>query len=102
MANQFELIQDTDSRWLLTGELTRLTIIGKQQKHFAKFAKNSQQVLDLSKISKIDTAGLAWLLSLLEYALAQQIILTYSQAPEELVKLAKLSQVHDILPLVND
>lgn len=102
MANQFELIKHHDNLWFLTGELTRLTIVGNQQKHFAKFAKNSQQALDLSKISKIDTAGLAWLLSLLEYALAQQITLTYSQAPEELVKLAQLSQVHDILPLVND
>lgn len=94
----FEITAVNDNQIQIKGELTRQSISGKQQKYFAKICKSSKQDVDLSGINKIDTAGLAWLIALFEYAGKKQIQLNYSQPPMELVKLAKLSQVESLLP----
>ncbi|WP_185962695.1 lipid asymmetry maintenance protein MlaB [Thalassomonas sp. M1454] len=99
MANSFELKNIDEQNWQIVGELTRHTISGRQQKYFSVLAGNTTQSIDLTHLSKVDTAGLAWLLTLIEYAKLQQIELTYSQAPAELVKLAKLSHVDSFLSM---
>ncbi|WP_371376704.1 lipid asymmetry maintenance protein MlaB [Thalassotalea aquiviva] len=98
MANQFSVSVIDDGQLAIVGELSQHSIIGKQNKYFQEVIDNPNPVIDLSSINKIDTAGLAWLICLNEYALNNQISLTYSQPPQELVKLAKLSQVYDFLP----
>ncbi|WNC68100.1 STAS domain-containing protein [Thalassotalea nanhaiensis] len=99
MATQFNINIITTEKTELTGQLTRQSIAGKQERTFAKLTKNKLQDIDLSKVSKFDTAGLAWLLALIEYANKQQTEITYSQVPIELVKLAKLSGVDTLLPI---
>jgi len=83
----------------ISGQLTRQSIAGKQEKNFSKLTKATNQEIDLSGIVKIDTAGLAWLLALFEFAEKKQIQISYSQPPIELVKLAKLSGVDKLLPI---
>ncbi len=101
MANKFDFSYLDKQSLQLVGDLTRHTIVGKQQKYFAILTSDAIQVVDFTKVNRVDTAGLAWLLSLLEYAATKQIKLTYSQAPIELVKLAQLSHVQHLLPLTN-
>ncbi len=99
MANKFTCQAGVDGKVLINGELTQHSIVGKQQKLFKSIITAKQHDIDLSTVNKIDTAGLAWLIALHEFAVTKQSNLTYSQAPLELVKLAKLSQVDDLLIL---
>ncbi|WNC72938.1 STAS domain-containing protein [Thalassotalea psychrophila] len=99
MPTQFNINIISTEQSALTGHLTRQSIAGKQERVFAKLTKNKLQEIDLSQVSKFDTAGLAWLLALIEYANKQQTEITYSQVPMELVKLAKLSGVQTLLPI---
>ncbi|WP_371188062.1 lipid asymmetry maintenance protein MlaB [Thalassotalea maritima] len=96
MNNQFTLAA-TDASIQVIGDLTRKTIIGKQQKVFADIVNGQHQAVDLSQLKNVDTAGLAWLLMLFQYAKQKQSTINYSQAPVELVKLAKLSRVDQLL-----
>lgn len=99
MPTQFKLNVISLEKSTLTGQLTRQSIAGKQERTFAKLTKHQSQDIDLSGVSKFDTAGLAWLLALIEYANSKQTEITYSQVPIELVKLAKLSGVQALLPI---
>ena len=83
MVNGFDFASIEANKRQIRGELTRKTIHGKQQKVFAQLLDGSTQDIDLSKVSKFDSAGLAWLLALFEFANEQQIVITYSQPPQE-------------------
>ncbi|MDN3653526.1 STAS domain-containing protein [Thalassotalea ponticola] len=99
MTHQFTIDENPQGMLAIVGELTRKSIIGKQQSVYEDILAKYQQGIDLSKLNKIDTAGLAWLLSLYQCALQKQITINYSQAPSELVKLATLSRVNELLAL---
>lgn len=97
MANQFNCVLNATGILCIEGDLTQHSIIGRQQKYFNSIIDKKELKVDLSTINNIDTAGLAWLIALQECAIKKQSRLTYSQAPQKLVKLAKLSQVYDLL-----
>ncbi|QBY04788.1 STAS domain-containing protein [Thalassotalea sp. HSM 43] len=99
MSNDFTIDTNDDGQLAVVGELTRKSIIGKQQKVFADIVSQDSQDIDLSKLNKVDTAGLAWLIALFEFAAQKQIKINYSQPPLELVKLATLSRVNELLAL---
>ncbi|WP_394172723.1 STAS domain-containing protein [Thalassotalea litorea] len=86
----------------LSGELTRKSIVGKQQKNFLSILVSNQQRVDLKALKKVDTAGIGWLLALIELAGEKQFEISYSNPPEELVKLARLSRVEQLLPIVKN
>ncbi|TKB47901.1 STAS domain-containing protein [Thalassotalea mangrovi] len=86
----------------LTGELTRKSIIGKQQRNFLSILASNRQGVDLKALKKVDTAGLGWLLALTELASKKQIEISYSNPPAELVKLARLSRVEQLLPITEN
>ncbi|WP_082897046.1 lipid asymmetry maintenance protein MlaB [Thalassotalea crassostreae] len=98
----FSISAAENNRYVINGELIRQSINGKQDKHFKELTQHKNQNLDLSGINKIDTAGLAWLIALFEEAQRKQIEISYSQPPLELVKLAKLSGIENLLPIVNE
>ena len=83
----------------LSGELTRQTIAMIDDKTVVSLLEKSQMVLSLDKVSKIDTAGLAWLFELLERAQSKHCTLTFAALPEKLNKLIALSGVEGFLPL---
>jgi phospholipid transport system transporter-binding protein len=88
---------------MLAGELTRQSIpqLVKEQATNKLFGyqKVKRVVVDLKKVSKVDTAGLAWLLQQIEIAQANACQLTFAHLPSELIKLAKLSGVDGFLPV---
>ncbi len=87
------------SELIFTGELTRNTISPSFEKKSAQLITNEQNVFNLAAVSKIDTAGLAWLLLMLEQAGKRAIKLKFIHIPDELTKLAKLSAVDSFLPV---
>ena len=86
---------------LLEGKLTRNTITKRFEKNAQEIFKRDIQVVDLSQVTKVDTAGLAWLLLLVEKANQRRYTFSLVNLPQELLKLAKLCAVDTFLPTKN-
>lgn len=84
---------------VVKGELTRRTISPAFEKKSYALITPLASTLNLSAVSKIDTAGMAWLLMVLEIAKKAQHIIEFTHLPKELIKLAKLSGVDLFLPV---
>jgi phospholipid transport system transporter-binding protein len=50
-------------------------------------------------VSQVDTAGLAWILLLIELAASKACHISLINLPEDLLKLATLSAVDTLLPI---
>ncbi|WP_206485184.1 STAS domain-containing protein [Thalassotalea sp. G2M2-11] len=92
-------VQQQGKRLVVTGELTRRTVIKRFEKQSTGLLNQQIQLIDLAKVTQSDTAGLAWLLLIIEYAKQQSISLKIINIPHELIKLAKLSAVDSFLPV---
>ncbi|WP_426358842.1 STAS domain-containing protein [Pseudocolwellia sp. HL-MZ19] len=80
------------------GELSIFTIDVAFEKKTLHAFHNKNVVIDLAGINKIDTAGLAWLLCLVEAANKTKSEISFHNIPQDLIKLAKLSAVDLFLP----
>lgn len=89
----------TDDSIELAGELTRQTVMTIPNKSIKQIVSRQTAVIDLQKVSQVDTAGLAWLFYLLEQASQTGCLLTYSSVPTKLNKLISLSGVEGFLPV---
>jgi|TARA_R110001592_G_scaffold200902_2_gene449874 phospholipid transport system transporter-binding protein len=89
---------EKDSRVVFSGELTLLTIDNSFEKKSKALIKSGVLIFDLSNVSKVDTACLAWLLAMLELSNKTDCQLTFDNLPKDLIKLAQLSCVDMFLP----
>ena len=89
----------SESNSVLTGELTRQTVVQISKKSIKQLVVQQSLVLDLQQVTRIDTAGLAWLFYLLEQASAASCKLSFSNVPAKLNKLISLSGVEGFLPI---
>ena len=80
------------------GELSVFTIDTAFEKKTLHSFHNKNVVIDLAGVSKIDTAGLAWFLCLVEEANKTKSEISFHNIPPDLIKLAKLSAVDLFLP----
>lgn len=87
-----------DNTISLEGELTRHTLMQVSKKAIESLRNNEQMVVDLNQVSKVDTAGLAWLFYLLEQAQVVNCQLSFANLPTKLDNLINLSGVEGILP----
>lgn len=94
--NQFSLEKNA-STINVVGELTRHTIDNKNQNSIEPYLTGSDIIIDLSSVNKIDTAGLAWLLLVIEQSYVKRVKLHFTHLSDELVKLAKLSGVESLI-----
>ncbi|MCO4799817.1 MAG: STAS domain-containing protein [Colwelliaceae bacterium] len=92
-------IKQQDEQLFLTGELTRKTVNAAFEKKSEHLITKQISSLNLSAVSKVDTAGLAWLLLVLEQANQKQQTIHFTNIPAELFKLATLSAVDTFLPI---
>jgi len=83
----------------LSGELTRHSIMQITKKSIKELFSPSSTTVDLAQISRIDTAGLAWLFYLLEQASIDDCELYFVNIPTKLDKLIRLSGVEGFLPV---
>jgi phospholipid transport system transporter-binding protein len=86
----------------ISGELSRHSVADIKSNEYQNWLAHGAINVDLSKISKADTAGLAWLFYLLEQAEKYSCHLSFSNIPEKLTKLITLSGVDGLLPLTCD
>jgi phospholipid transport system transporter-binding protein len=92
-------LSNAEGNSFLEGELTRQTVMQISKKSIKQLLAQQSSIVDLEKVSRIDTAGLAWLFYLLEQANASRCQLTFSNIPAKLTKLISLSGVEGFLPL---
>lgn len=83
----------------LVGDLTRHTVPKLSKNVGDQLFKQPSSILDLSQVQKVDTAGLAWLLALLEQAEQKACTLLLAGLSDQLVKLSQLSAVDQFLPI---
>lgn len=90
-----------DGQLCLQGQLTRHTLQKKNYQQINQALQTSALVINLKEVKKTDTAGLAWLLYLIEQAKKNNCNLSFVHASHELIKLAKLSNADTLLPINN-
>lgn len=83
----------------LVGELTRHSLMQITKESVRELLLPASTTLDLAKITRIDTAGLAWLFNLLEQASANNCQLSFVNISAKLDKLIHLSGVEGFLPV---
>ncbi len=93
--------QITDDRLILHGNLTLASVKNIYQKSLP-LAKHSQlpQLIDLAKVKRVDSAGLALLLEWQSWAVMRQHYFCYCNVPEKLLKLASLCGATEVLNMV--
>ncbi len=95
--------KEQQSGFALSGQLNRNTVVGAWPhlaKDFSAAAKNHQTIkLNLADVSHIDTAGLAWLVNMIAEQKKQGQSISLHNCTDSLLKLAKISDVHSLLPL---
>jgi phospholipid transport system transporter-binding protein len=84
---------------VVEGELTRNSVPCVSNKQLKNIVSANDMTLDLSKVNKVDTAGLAWLCKLLAEANNCKSNLSFVNMPQQLIKLAALSGVASFLPI---
>ncbi len=89
----------TKNNVALAGELTRQTVMKIPKKSIKQILDLQSSVINLQQVTRIDTAGLAWLFYLLEQASSTSCQLTFSGIPAKLNKLISLSGVEGFLPI---
>ena len=88
----------TDDQATLIGELTRITMTKSFEKKSKKIFSSAKMIVNLSQVQKVDTAGLAWILYIVEQAILNTCQLTFTHIPQDLLKLACLSGVDSFIP----
>ena len=83
----------------LSGDLIRQTVETISTEQLKYLFKQPSVIINLAAVEKIDTAGLAWLLSQIELAQANACQLCFEHLPSGLIKLAALSSVDKFLPV---
>ncbi|MGB1108897.1 MAG: STAS domain-containing protein [Gammaproteobacteria bacterium] len=97
---EFELKPVETGRFRVSGELTLATVaglVGRVDAHI----QGDALVLDLSGVTRSDSAGLALLMEWERRALARGAKLHYTGMPAQLASIAELSDLADVLPLVD-
>ncbi len=54
---------------------------------------------DLAEVERVDSAGLAWLINAIRDGRQNNVEVKLTDAPEKLIKLAKISDVDTLLPV---
>ena len=84
----------------INGELSRYSLALLNNTNYSSYFERSDIVIDLSQVTKVDTAGLAWLFYLLERASIFACQVSFTHLPIKLKKLITLSGVDGLLPVV--
>jgi len=92
-------LEINDNNGVLAGELTRKTVSQISKKSIKHLVAQQSIMLDLQQVTRIDTAGLAWLFYLLEQASTTSCRLSFCNVPAKLNKLISLSGVDGFLPI---
>ena len=99
MSNETLEIKLEGTTGKIVGPLNRNTVAKLDKKYHIKTIKQlgDNATIDLAQATSVDTAGLAWLLLLIETANRKNCTLAFANLPDDLLKLATLSAVDTFL-----
>jgi len=89
-----------EGRFAISGPMTFATapaLLARAQATFAAALKSGPVELDLSAVGKADSAGLALLIEWVSWTRAGNGSLRFTHMPEQLLAIAKLSEVDELL-----
>lgn len=92
----------SDNQFAVSGELNMQTVpaIAKTASAFLN-GSSGTVTIDMSAVTRADSAGLALLVDWLRIAHRRQYELLFINLPEQLLRIAKVSELHEILPIQN-
>jgi ABC-type transporter Mla MlaB component len=82
---------------IVTGEMDRFSLSDKSLYSFLEFGERVN--IELKHVDKIDTAGVAFLLKLVAHYQKQDKQVSISNGSAQLIALAKISNVLELLPI---
>ena len=100
--NQPHLEKISDHEYALSGELTMKNVPQVALETAPMIAGMSGEVsIDLSRISRADSAGLALLIDWLRIARREKVTLRFERLPDQLMQIAQVCELHSILPIIH-
>ena len=91
--SKVSITQLDDDQFRVSGELTRNSIGHERLLNMKPQTKHKTWYFDLSEVSRVDTAGLAWLIHSFAELEQQGVRLELKHSPDQLQKLMQLGQV---------
>ena len=87
-------------QFALSGELTMQTVpaIARESQTLINNMHGDVKI-NLANVKRADSAGLALLIDWLRQAQGKNIKLEFEHLPEQLMQIAKLSELHELLPI---
>ncbi len=90
-----------DGRVCLKGSLTLATVVRGLQGLRSLLSENQSLVIDLQHLHHADSSALALFFQLLDEAKQRQVVLSFANVPDFLLRIARLSNAEAILPVVS-
>ncbi|MCF7517493.1 MULTISPECIES: lipid asymmetry maintenance protein MlaB [Pseudoalteromonas] len=94
--SKVSITQLDDDQFRVSGELTRNSIGHERLLNMKPQTKHKTWYFDLSEVSRVDTAGLAWLIHSFAELKQQGVRLELKNSPDQLQKLMQLGQVTNL------
>ncbi|WP_087016656.1 STAS domain-containing protein [Thaumasiovibrio subtropicus] len=94
-----ELVE-REGRYFLIGELDRETVPVLWQGRNQQMPQQSPLVLDLSELTRVDSAGMAMLIHIAQDYQKNGVDFSVTNPPQQLVTLLRLSHAEGLLPTV--
>ena len=88
-----------NKHYLLTGQLSFDTISQLQEDIESLTKEDSEIILDLSGISRVDSAGIVVLLEWMKLARSSGKHILFTNIPKQLLDIARVSDLDSILPI---
>ena len=98
--NQPHLEKIDAQQYAISGELTMKNVPQVAQDTAPVIASMSGEVsIDLSQITRADSAGLALLIDWLRIARRENVSLHFERLPEQLLQIVQVCDLHSVLPI---
>jgi phospholipid transport system transporter-binding protein len=94
---QFEFEHRGDGRFAIQGDLSFHTAVKALDQSKELFASHATIEVDLGGVKRADSAGLALLLEWVNWARATEREITFRNIPAQIVSIAQISEVEDML-----
>lgn len=98
---QPKIIKQADGTYVIDGELNMHTVpeAAKELIAILPRAQGEKLTIDLTAVSRSDSAGVALLVDIMQHAKSAKLDLAFSNLPQQMKDIAGISGLLDILPL---
>ena len=96
-SSSFELSDLGDGRFALLGDMSFQTVEQIRRASEKLFNAQTSVEVDLSRVEKTDSAGLALLLEWISWARISDVEIRFSDIPEKVLAIAQTTEVDDLL-----